>query len=414
VVADQTRLRQIVVNLIGNAVKFTEKGEVNLEIRLESRTTDQARLHFIVRDTGIGISPQKQSLIFEAFSQADGTTARKFGGTGLGLTISKRLVEMMGGTIWVESTEGQGSAFHFTADFRLGQVPEPPQLAPRANLAGIRVLVVDDNATNRRILQETLGSRGIRTTMAESGAAALEAVEQAAEPFSLIVTDVVMPDMDGFSLVERLRQVSRSSAETQIIVLTSAGLRGDAARCRNLGVAAYLTKPVGQSELFDCIASVLGTPRTKPGPASSSLITHHSLREARKKLNVLVAEDNAVNQKLASRLLEKQGHRITVAANGREALAALDRDDFDVVLMDVQMPDMDGFEATTAIRAREQRTGRHLPIVAMTAHAMQGDQERCLAAGMDCYISKPLKVQELIDTLERVSKTDASLEVVRS
>ena len=233
----------------------------------------------------------------------------------------------------------------------------------------------------------------MRPTLAESGTAALECVKQAENRFALILTDVNMPDMDGFTLVEQLRQGPDPAAEAKVIMLTSAGQRGDAARCRELGVAAYLTKPVSQSELFDCIVRVLGTSRSAAG--SAALITHHTLREGKRKLHVLLAEDNAVNQKLAARLLEKHGHQVTVTANGREALAALDQENFDVVLMDVQMPEMDGFEATAAIRVREESTGRHLPIIAMTAHAMQGDQERCLAAGMDGYIAKPIKAQRI-------------------
>jgi len=383
---------------------------VGIKVALESRTQDHVSLHFIVQDTGIGISPQKQKLIFEAFSQAEDSTARRFGGTGLGLTISKRLVERMGGTIWVESAEGKGSAFHFTASLGVGKAAGAPQpMAPIA-LAGLGVLVVDDNATNRRILREMLGNWAMRPTMAESGAAALECLKQAENPFALILTDVNMPDMDGFTLLKRLRQGGDPAAEAKVIMLTSAGQRGDAARCRELGVAAYLTKPVSQSELFDCVVRVLDTSRT--GAESAGLITHHTLREGKKKLRVLLAEDNAVNQKLAARVLEKHGHHATVTSNGREAVAALDQDNFDVVLMDVQMPEMDGFEATAAIRAREDSTGRHLPIIAMTAHAMQGDQERCLAAGMDGYIAKPIKAQELIDLLERFAAVAASPEVV--
>jgi len=409
-VADPTRLRQIIINLVGNAIKFTQRGEVGLKVALESRTDDEVRLHFVVQDTGIGIAPQKQQLIFEAFSQADGSTARKFGGTGLGLTISKRLVEKMGGRIWVESVEGEGSAFHFTAGLGVGKSPEPAQATATIDLAGLAVLVVDDNATNRRILQEMLGNWGMSPIVAESGAAALERAKQAENPFALILTDVNMPDMDGFTLVEQLRQGCDPAAKTQVVMLTSAGQRGDAARCRELGVAVYLTKPVGQSELFDAIARVLGSGESRSKPAA--LITRHSLREGKRKLNVLLAEDNAVNQKLAARVLEKHGHQVTVTANGREALAALDRENFDVVLMDVQMPEMDGFEATAAIREREKRTGRHLPIIAMTAHAMQSDRERCLAAGMDGYIAKPIKGQELTDLLERLPIVVANAEVV--
>jgi len=412
VMADPTRLRQIIINLVGNAVKFTQQGEVGLKVALESRTQDQVLLHFVVQDTGIGIAPQKQKLIFEAFSQADGSTARKFGGTGLGLTISKRLVELMGGRIWVESVEGKGSAFHFTANLGVGKVTEPPQAMVAVALAGLDALVVDDNATNRRILQEMLTNWEMRPTLAESGTAALECVKQAKDPFALILTDVNMPDMDGFTLLERLRQGLDPATPTKVIMLTSAGQRGDAARCRELGVAAYLTKPVSQSELFDCIVRVMGTSRSISGAGAAALITHHTLREGKRKLHVLLAEDNAVNQKLAARVLEKHGHRVTVTSNGREALAAIDRETFDGVLMDVQMPEIDGFEATNAIRVREQGTGRHLSIIAMTAHAMQGDQERCLAAGMDGYISKPIKAQELIDLLERLSVPTADVEVV--
>ena len=402
VVADPARLRQVVINLVGNAIKFTERGEVGLTVALESRTQDHARLHFLVQDTGIGIAPQKQELIFEAFSQADGSTTRQFGGTGLGLTISRRLVELMGGRIWVESTEGKGSAFHFTANLRVGNVTEPPHTVAPVALAGLDALVVDDNATNRRILREMLTNWGIRPTLAESGTVALECVKLAKDPFALILTDVNMPDMDGFTLLERLRQGPNTAAEGKVIVLTSAGQRGDAARCLELGVAAYLTKPVSQLELFECVVRVLDTSATGPGLAA--LITHHTLREGKRNLHILLAEDNAVNQKLAERLLEKHGHEVTVTANGREALAALGQENFDVVLMDVQMPEMDGLEATSAIRVKESGTGSHIPIIAMTAHAMKGDRERCLAAGMDGYVSKPVHAKELFEAIETLLK----------
>ena len=411
VVADPTRLREIIVNLVGNAIKFTGQGEVGIKVALESGTPDRVVLHFVVQDTGIGIAPQQQQRIFEAFSQADGSTARRFGGTGLGLSISKRLVEMMGGRIWVESVEGEGSAFHFTASLGVGKPAEPPQALSADALAGLRVLVVDDNATNRRILQEMLSNWGMLPTLAESGTSALECVKRAEDhPFALILTDFNMPDMDGLTLVEQLRHGPHPAVEPKIVVLTSAGQRGDAARCRELGVAAYLTKPLGQSELFDCIVRVLGTPGAATAPAA--LVTHHTLWEEHRKLSVLLAEDNPVNQKLAARLLEKHGHRVTVTNNGREALAALDQENFDVVLMDVQMPEMDGFEATSAIRVREHSTGKHMPIVAMTAHAIRGDRERCLAAGMDGYIAKPIRARELIDLLERFSAAPANVEVV--
>jgi len=398
VVGDPSRLKQIIINLIGNAIKFTARGEVGLRVAVDSRAPDEVRLHFVVQDTGIGIAPEKQKVIFEAFSQADGSTARRFGGTGLGLTISSRMVEMMDGRIWVESALGQGSAFHFTASLLVGkEAVEGISVSAPASLAGLGALVVDDNTTNRRILEEMLSQWGMTPHLADSGVGALQCLKQAGGPFAVILTDLNMPDMDGFALVEQIRQSPELAGEAKVILLTSAGQRGDAARCRELGVAAYLTKPVSQPELFDAVVRVLGTstPQSEPPP----LITRHTMREGKKKLRVLLAEDNAVNQKLATRLLEKHGHNVTVTANGREALAALDRENFDLVLMDVQMPEMDGFEATAAIRAREQHTGGHLPIIAMTAHAMQGDKERCLTAGMDSYISKPIKAQQLIDLL---------------
>jgi PAS domain S-box-containing protein len=402
VVGDLTRLRQILINLIGNAIKFTERGEVGLRIGLDSETPDELRLHFVVTDTGVGIAAEKQDLIFDAFSQADGSTARKFGGTGLGLTICSRLVELMGGKIWVESTLGRGSSFHFTANLGNGKevVETLPGPAP-AQLIGLRALVVDDSATNRRILGEMLRCFGMRPTLAESGIAALQCLKQDQGAFAVILTDLDMPDMDGFTLVEQLRQSPELAGKAKVMILPSAGQRGEAVRCQELGVDAYLTKPVSQSELFEAISRVLGRPEAQPD--SAALIGRHAVPQGTTRLRVLLAEDNAVNQRIASRLLEKQGHHVTLAPNGRQALAALDREHFDVVLMDVQMPEMDGFEATAAIRARERHTGSHLPIIAMTAHAMQGDRERCLAAGMDSYIAKPISARELIELLERFS-----------
>ncbi|MBZ5726526.1 MAG: response regulator [Acidobacteriia bacterium] len=407
-VGDPGRLRQIIVNLIGNAIKFTEHGEVGLEIAVESETQDQVRLHFAVRDTGIGIAPEKQKLIFEAFSQADGSTARKFGGTGLGLTISKRLVQMMGGRIWVESELGRGSSFHFTANLGPGRAVEPAQLAAPAALAGLGALVVDGNPTNRRIHQEMLTDLGMRPTLAATGTAALQCLKHSEDPFAVILADLNLPDMDGFTLVEQIRQAPQLGQEAKLIMLTSVGQRGDAARCKELGAAAYLTKPLSQSELCDTIARILGSSR--PRAEAASLTALQGLPDGTRKFRVLLAEDNAVNQKLASRLLEKRGHRVTLTVNGREALAAIHQEDFDLVLMDVQMPEMDGFEATAAIRAQEEGTGRHLTIVAMTAHAMQGDRERCLAAGMDGYIKKPVKPQELYDLLAGISAPAATTE----
>jgi signal transduction histidine kinase/DNA-binding response OmpR family regulator len=399
VVGDPNRLRQVIINLCGNAIKFTDRGEVGLKVALVSRKSDEVGLHFVVLDTGMGIAPEKQSLIFEAFSQADGSTARKFGGTGLGLTISSRIVELMGGKIWVESALEQGSAFHFTASFGVGkQVGKRLPLAAPASLAGLGALVVDDNATNRRILAEMLSRLGMRTKQAESGMAALQCLKQGEGPFAVILTDLNMPEMDGFALMDQMRRSPELAAKAKVIMLSSAGQRGDADRSRELGVATFLTKPVSQTELLETIVRVLGTAGPKPEQAVP--IVRQAI-EKNKKLRVLLVEDNSVNQKLAARLLEKRGHHVTVTANGLEALGALDRENFDVVFMDVQMPEMDGIAATAAIRLRERGTNSHLPIMAMTAHAMQGDRERCLAAGMDGYISKPINSSELTELLER-------------
>jgi PAS domain S-box-containing protein len=399
VVGDLNRLRQIIINLIGNAIKFTEHGEVGLRIAIDSRTPDELQLHFVVTDTGVGIAAEKQKLIFDAFSQADGSTARKFGGTGLGLTISSRLVELMGGKIWVESTLGHGSCFHFTVGLGKGnEVLETAPGAVPAQLAGLRALVVDDSTTNRRILGEMLRCFGMKPTPAESGIAALQCLKEKQGTFALILTDLNMPDMDGFTLVEQIRQSPELAGKAKVIILPSAGQRGEAARCQELGVDAYLTKPVSQSELFEAISRVLGGSGSQ---ADSPVLAVHQTKPKAARLRVLLAEDNAVNQKIAFRLLEKQGHHVTIAADGREALAALDGEKFDVVLMDVQMPEMDGFETTSAIRVRERGTGKRLPIIAMTAHAMQGDRERCLAAGMDNYIAKPIRARELIELLDK-------------
>jgi signal transduction histidine kinase/DNA-binding response OmpR family regulator len=395
VVGDLNRLRQILINLIGNAIKFTEHGEVGLRIAVDFRTPHRLQLHFEVSDTGVGIAPEKQKLIFDAFSQADGSTARKFGGTGLGLTISSQLVELMGGAIWVESDLGRGSSFHFTAD--LGEGKEVVEThATSAQLSGLRVLVVDDSSTTARVLGEMLQSFGIRPTLAESGIVALECLKQDQGAFAMILTDRNMLDMDGFGLVEQLHQSPELAGKAKVIVLLSTGQQGESARCQQLGVDACLTKPVSRAELFEAISRVLGTSPSKPD--SPEPIRRQALPKARR-LRVLLAEDNSVNQKIASRFLEKAGHHVTLASDGRQALAAIERESFDVVLMDVQMPEMDGFEATAAIRAQEQDTGKRLPIIAMTAHAMAGDRERCLAAGMDGYLSKPLDRQKLDEVL---------------
>ncbi len=403
---DPPRLRQVITNLVGNALKFTEKGEVVLRVANEGESGSRVRLHFTVSDTGIGVSPEKQKVIFEAFSQADVTTTRKYGGTGLGLTISSRLVKMMGGSIWVESEAGRGSTFHFTAELNLSRSVASTRSADPTDLRGARVLIVDDNNTNRRILADTLALWGTHPTVAEDGPTALRALtraQEAGEPFQLVITDAQMPAMDGFELAEQVRQEVRLPSPV-IMMLTSSGQRGDAARCQKGGVAAYLTKPVCQSELREAILKALGRASQLSSSAEPRLITRHSLREEGPlgTLRVLLAEDNAVNQHLARRLLEKDGHTVTVAANGREALALTEQQNFDLVLMDVQMPEVDGFEATAALREQEQSTGEHLPVIAMTAHAMKGYEERCLQAGMDGYVAKPIQAGRLFSVIAAV------------
>ena len=401
---DSGRLRQVIINLTGNAIKFTDKGEIALNVGVEATNERDRVLRFTVADTGIGIPVEKLRIIFDPFSQADTSTTRKYGGTGLGLTISSRLVRMMGGRIWVESELGRGSQFHFTAQvgFADTKIIEVGTIAPPEILRDVKVLVVDDNRTNRRILEGMLGRWEMKSTSAQDGEEALTKLseaQQSGEPFALILMDMHMPNMDGFQLIERIRERPGSAAAT-IMMLTSAGHLGDAARCKELGVAAYLLKPIRQSELREAIARVLGAREQK---GAIPLITRYSLHDAREpssSLRILLAEDNPVNQRLASRLLEKRGHSVMVAENGLEALAALEKESFDLVLMDMQMPVMDGFEATAAIRKKEETRGNHLPVVALTAHAMKGDREKCLAGGMDGYLAKPIRPQELDEILQ--------------
>jgi PAS domain S-box-containing protein len=407
---DPSRLRQILLNLLGNALKFTERGEINLTIQRESGNDAATSLHFTVQDTGIGIPAEKQAYIFDAFTQADGSTTRRFGGTGLGLTISRQLVQMMGGRIWVESALGEGTTFHFTASFGISPAAESPMPLEKAQLKGTRVLVVDDNLTNRRILDCLLTVWGMQPTLAANGEDALRTLAQAYEahePFPLVLTDASMPVMDGFQLAEEIRK-NPQLLGTTIMMLTSAGQRGDAARCRAMGLEGYLTKPVNQAELLDAVLQVAGTKRSQ---AKKALVTRHSLREEGGSLRILLAEDNAVNQLLATRLLEKQGHSVVTVGSGGAVLDRLEKETFDLILMDIQMPEMDGFEATAAIRKEEESTGKHLPIVAMTAHAMEGDREHCLAAGMDGYISKPIHAKDLIDAIENLCQSRAVGEV---
>ena len=394
---DPGRLRQVLLNLLGNALKFTAEGEVALRVALDVFEEEAAILHFIVADSGVGIAPEKLSVIFDSFTQADSSTTRQFGGTGLGLTISRRLVEMMGGRMWVESELGKGSRFHFTVRLGTETVPSTAQHNPASPmLQGLKVLIVDDNATNRRILHTMVERWGMEPTSVCDGCQAMDALSKA--PFDLVLTDMHMPNMDGFGLVTHIMEQTKLSTAT-IMMLTSGRQRGDTARCGELGIAACLLKPVRQAELRDAIIRTLQT-RQDPLPAPSS--TRYASRNqvnGHKALDILVADDNRVNQKVATRLLEKRGHHVVVAENGSEALAALAQRSFDLVLMDVHMPGMDGFETTIAIRRQEKTTGAHQSIVAMTAMVMKGDRERCLDAGMDGYISKPIDTQQLDDVL---------------
>jgi signal transduction histidine kinase/CheY-like chemotaxis protein/HPt (histidine-containing phosphotransfer) domain-containing protein len=406
VVGDPVRLRQVVVNLIGNAVKFTEKGEVVLRVETQARTDEGVVLHFSVRDTGIGIPPAKHRLIFEAFSQADGSTTRKYGGTGLGLTISAQLVEMMGGRIWVESEPGHGSVFHITLPFAVALIAEDAESELPCRLKDMPVLVVDDNPTNRRILRDMLTQWEMKPTVVEDADAAVEALERGwkkGKPFPLALLDCMMPGKDGFDLTREIKSRPHLSPIT-LVMLSSGILREDAARCRELGIAVRLTKPILQSELFKAIKKALRISAESLPPEASI----PAIAPSAQSLGVLLAEDNLVNQKVVVRILEKAGHRVAVANNGKEALAELERNDYDVVLMDVQMPEMGGLEATAILRGREQTTNRHVPIVAMTAHAMKGDRERCLEAGMDDYLAKPVRAADLVRIVERLAKKSAS------
>ncbi|HLZ52505.1 MAG TPA: response regulator [Candidatus Acidoferrum sp.] len=399
---DPGRIRQIIVNLVGNSIKFTEHGEIFVSVEMENETPTAVRLHFAIKDTGVGIPADKQSKIFEAFSQADGSMARKYGGTGLGLTICTRLVEMMEGRIWVESEPSKGSTFHFLISLAIQQnlASRPSPINP-AYLRDLHALIVDDNFTNRRVLHGMLSRWDMKPTAVDGGRAALQAIEvaeNAGRPFPLILLDGQMPEMDGFTLAEHIQKDFQLMNAT-IMLLTSAGHLGDAARCRELGISAYLVKPVRQGELLDAICQLLDKTAQKQ---SVSLVTRHSLREEKNRVRVLLAEDNAVNQTLAVRILEKRGYVVTVAPDGQAAVDAYRSGGFELVLMDIQMPEMDGFEATAAIREIEKEKGGHIPIVAMTAHALVGDQERCIASGMDGYVSKPIRTSELFAVVERM------------
>ena len=394
---DPTRLRQVLMNLIGNAIKFTEQGEVDVSASIIQRDGDRAAVQFRVRDTGIGISEDQLGTIFQEFTQADASMTRRYGGTGLGLAISRRLVALMGGELAVTSDVGRGSEFNFGLTFPL---EAGAQAAARAavSLGGRRLLVVDDNETNRRIVRDMLGAEGMAVHEASRADAGLEALRRAARartPYDLAILDAQMPDQDGFELATAIR-ADRALKETRLLILTSAGQRGDGERCRQLGIQAYLTKPIARADLVEAVGTVLAGTASAPGAAD--LVTRHSIAESRHALRVLLAEDNPVNQQVATAMLLKRGHHVDVASNGREAVDAVAREPYDVILMDIQMPEMDGFEATEMIRGLPQ--GRTLPIIALTAHALSGERERCLARGMSGYLAKPFKAHDLFAAVE--------------
>jgi two-component system sensor histidine kinase/response regulator len=397
---DPWRLRQVLVNLIGNAIKFTDHGEVVVDVEPEGDgEADPCLLSFSVRDTGVGIAPEKQGQIFDPFTQADASTTRKYGGTGLGLPIAAGLVQLMGGQIWLESEPGRGSTFYFTAAFRVVTEDAGGPHEQPINLRGLPVLVVEDNATNSHIFQEILSGWGMKPVLTDSAPSAHALVKQAeaeGKPFRLILLDADMPEIEGFQLGQDLRQ-EPALAGTPLVILRSAGQRD--VRREVVGSHACLLKPVKQSEMLDTILRVLGL---KP-PDLTSLASCPAGGNSLRPLRILLADDNTINQQLAIRILKKGEHSVVVAHNGWEALATLERKSFDLVLMDVQMPEMDGLEATRIIRQREQTTGKHIPIIGLTAHAMRGDRECCLKAGMDGYLSKPIHVTELFETIARVT-----------
>ena len=397
---DAARLRQIVVNLVGNAIKFTDEGNVALDVYAELPASDSVVIHFDVADTGIGFPQEKWSVIFEAFEQADPSATRRFGGTGLGLAIASRLVELMGGRIGATSRPGQGSSFHFTARFQLDlHAPPQPEL-PLVAVQDLRVLLVDDNQLNRRVLADMLTGWGMTAATAGNAHEGLRLLRQAAadgQPFRLILADVEMPEVDGFAFANLIRQ-DTEIVDPAFIMLTSGERTGHTERCKQLGNAAHVRKPVKTRELFETILTVLE--RVSKRVVDTSPPT--TLATDSPPLQVLLAEDSVFNQKLAIGLLSKQGHQVTVAENGRQAVELSGQHEFDLVLMDVQMPEMDGIQAANAIRKREQQTHRRLPIVALTAHAMKGDHERCLLAGMDAYVSKPFRAHQLFAAIHEV------------
>lgn len=402
IIGDPGRLRQVLINLISNAIKFTDEGEILVTIQERDKDERQVYLDFAVSDTGIGIPEDKREIIFDSFSQADGSHSRKYGGSGLGLTISAQLIEAMGGEISVESKTGQGSCFKFNLPFALSIAKPKKKHLPIVDiLPDIPVLIVDDNSTNRRILKKTVADWGMRVQEASNGKSAWQKLKKAStnDPFSLVLLDSFMPEMDGFTMAEKIKK-DPALKNTIILMLSSSGARGDAARCRKIGISAYLSKPIYQIDLKEAIQQALKQP-DKQLP-KKTLITRHSIREARQKFEILLVEDNIVNQKVAVRILENMGHKVAVAENGEEGVAQYKSSKFDIILMDIQMPKMDGYAATKKIRTLEKKSGLRIPIVAMTAHAMKGDKEKCLDAGMDDYLAKPINPEQLGKTITRV------------
>ena len=404
-VGDPGRLRQVLMNLVGNAIKFTESGEVRLAVADVNPHDETVTLHFSVSDTGIGVAPEWRERIFEPFIQADGSNTRRYGGTGLGLAISSRLVSLMGGRIWVESEMGRGSIFHFTVNFGVPAVPNS-RVRPLAQeaLRGLPVLIVDDNATNRRILHEMLVQWQMKPVLTESGRQALEVLRDCArsgQRFAMILLDAQMPEMDGFTVARRIQE-DPTMAGPAIMMLSSSDVPSAGPELREAGLPHYIVKPVARESLLKAILEVLGERRQHAPRAYRP-----KKAVANRQLHILLAEDNLVNQRVVQLLLKKQGHSVVVASDGSQALKAFEREPFDLILMDVQMPEMNGYDATRAIRAREQGAGGHIPIIALTARAMKGDREICLQAGMDDYLSKPVHRQDLSAALGRWTEQGA-------
>jgi PAS domain S-box-containing protein len=411
VVGDATRIHQVLTNLVGNALKFTERGHILVAVREDAHTESSTKLHFSVTDTGIGIPPEQQAAIFEAFRQADGSTTRRFGGTGLGLTISATLVQLMGGRLWVKSEPGAGSTFHFTVALDVANGPKVPQVAVEP--PHLNVLIVDDNDVNRRILTEQVRRWGMRATAVAGGRAAIDGLIAAAptdRPFELVLLDANMPDMDGFEVAAEVAKRPELRGAT-VMMLSSSGEYGDQSRCAELGITAYLTKPVYVADLLAAIERAIGSkPSTAMSPPAKSTAGGLAMGAGGRRSRILLVEDNVVNQRVASGLLTRRGHHVTVTEDGREALTRLDQETFDLVLMDLEMPVMGGLDATAAIRLRERATGQHVRIVAMTARAMNSDRERCLAGGMDGYLSKPIDPTMLFAVVEQERDGDGGLE----